>query len=244
MPTQLTRFKIEGLHNLRTVDIPDIKDNRLILVGENGTGKSTVANLICYFLTFQWTRMLETNFRSVSATINNKHYEFSRDRVRSFANRTARISRAAGENRFPDRVGKKLQNIFSSYSIPTIEEKFDVIATESRIPSAFLRDEILRFKELSESFEFDDELESLKNSVTGKTLYLPTYRRIEQDLHKILRGVDRRELQRFKRTEFQFQLRERNRGGKLIELVEFGMDDVDKTIREQLRVLEQKLVRI
>jgi predicted ATPase len=41
MPTVLTHFQIEGLHGRnRTIDI-SIRD-RLVLVGENGTGKSTV----------------------------------------------------------------------------------------------------------------------------------------------------------------------------------------------------------
>jgi hypothetical protein len=38
MPTALTQFQIDGLHGRnRTIDIP-IHDNRLVLVGENGTG--------------------------------------------------------------------------------------------------------------------------------------------------------------------------------------------------------------
>lgn len=50
MPGQLTQFRIEGLHNIRTIDI-SITNNTLILVGENGTGKNTVANFIYFFLT-------------------------------------------------------------------------------------------------------------------------------------------------------------------------------------------------
>ncbi len=45
MQIPLTRFRIEGLHNQRNIDIT-MKDNKLILVGENGLGKSTVANFI------------------------------------------------------------------------------------------------------------------------------------------------------------------------------------------------------
>jgi recombinational DNA repair ATPase RecF len=47
MSGRLTQFRIEALHNTRTIDI-QIEDNKLVLVGENGTGKSTVANFI-YF---------------------------------------------------------------------------------------------------------------------------------------------------------------------------------------------------
>lgn len=37
----LSRFRIEALHNSYTIDVT-IKDNKLILIGENGTGKSTL----------------------------------------------------------------------------------------------------------------------------------------------------------------------------------------------------------
>jgi ABC-type polysaccharide/polyol phosphate transport system ATPase subunit len=54
MSASITQFRIQALHGLnRAIEIP-IRDNRLVLVGENGTGKSTVANLIYYALTQQW----------------------------------------------------------------------------------------------------------------------------------------------------------------------------------------------
>jgi predicted ATP-binding protein involved in virulence len=78
MPTALTQFQIEGLHGRnRMIDIP-IRDNRLVLVGENGTGKSTVANLLYYVLTQQWRRVNEYRFssirvRSSDATVQITH---------------------------------------------------------------------------------------------------------------------------------------------------------------------------
>ena len=84
MTGALTRFRIEGLHNLRTIDIPII-DNKLVLVGENGTGKSTVANYIYYVLTMQWSMMLGNIFKSISIDINGREYLFERSTVRRLA---------------------------------------------------------------------------------------------------------------------------------------------------------------
>ena len=42
MTGRLTRFKIIKLHGSQTFDVL-VEDNRLIIVGENGTGKSTVS---------------------------------------------------------------------------------------------------------------------------------------------------------------------------------------------------------
>ena len=52
----LSRFQIQGLYNRRNIDVI-IEENKLVLVGENGTGKSTVANIITFFLTCQWMKL-------------------------------------------------------------------------------------------------------------------------------------------------------------------------------------------
>ena len=49
MAMNLTRLDVAGLHGRRSVQL-DISDNRLILVGENSTGKTIVINLLYYFL--------------------------------------------------------------------------------------------------------------------------------------------------------------------------------------------------
>jgi ABC-type uncharacterized transport system ATPase subunit len=54
----LSRFRIEALHQTRTIDVK-IADNKLVLVGENGTGKSTVANFI-YFLPLNLSQCVVT----------------------------------------------------------------------------------------------------------------------------------------------------------------------------------------
>ena len=80
MTGTLTRFRIENLHQMRTIDVP-IKDNKLVLVGENGTGKSTVANFIYYLLTRQWHRMLEYEFKSILAVIDDREIVVSREDI-------------------------------------------------------------------------------------------------------------------------------------------------------------------
>ena len=73
MQAQLKRFCVVGLHDRRTIDV-HIEDNKLILVGENGTGKSTFANLIYFFLTRQWRRLHEYRFegRYTVFTVGNR----------------------------------------------------------------------------------------------------------------------------------------------------------------------------
>ena len=49
MPIVLTNFRVVNLHGHHSWNV-SLRNNRLILVGENGTGKSTFANLVYYFL--------------------------------------------------------------------------------------------------------------------------------------------------------------------------------------------------
>lgn len=71
MSFSVSRFRVEDLHGFRTIDVP-IESNRIVLVGENGTSKSTVANLLFYVLTRQWTRLSRYRFTSVQVVLNDK----------------------------------------------------------------------------------------------------------------------------------------------------------------------------
>ena len=71
MATNLTRFCVVGLHGAKTMDVR-LDAGRLVLVGENGTGKSTFANLIDHFLTKQWLRLREYVFTEIRAQFGNE----------------------------------------------------------------------------------------------------------------------------------------------------------------------------
>jgi predicted ATP-binding protein involved in virulence len=101
MPTALTQFQIEGLHGRnRTIDIP-IRDNRLVLVGENGTGKSTVANLIYYTLTQQWRRIAEYRFSHMSVRASDALIRFTHEDIEALASyRSGPLAARGSSNRF------------------------------------------------------------------------------------------------------------------------------------------------
>lgn len=48
--TKITNFEIKKLHGYKNLKIK-FKDNKLILVGENGSGKTSVLRIFYYFLT-------------------------------------------------------------------------------------------------------------------------------------------------------------------------------------------------
>jgi len=52
--TTIKRFEIKKLHGYKNVDLR-LDDNTVILVGENGAGKTTILHLFYYLLSGQWS---------------------------------------------------------------------------------------------------------------------------------------------------------------------------------------------
>ncbi len=61
----IKRFQIRKLHGYRDLDI-GLKDNTLILVGENGAGKTSILHIFYYLLSGQWRSLAKYHFESVS----------------------------------------------------------------------------------------------------------------------------------------------------------------------------------
>ena len=77
---------------------------------------------------------------------------------------------------------------------------------------------------------------NIRSAFDAQLLYLPTYRRIEQELSLIFSGLQERELLEHRRELMHSRRRE---GGAFVELVEFGMRDVDAAIETTRAGLDQ-----
>lgn len=213
MPVELTRLRIEGLHHRYTIDIP-IRENKLVLVGENGLGKSTVVNLLFFFLTCQWHRLAKYSFESIAAVIDEQEIAVNRE---SFVDLV----------KSPEHFEVRVDNV-------SFEDLFQI--RPEQITAQIVGD-VRRFAEARRlgKREIPQELgeteQTLKPIVTDQVLYLPTYRRIEQELSAIFPGVDQ---ERFARR------RKRSRTEHM-ELVEFGMQDVEETIQHKMDALKENI---
>src|SRR6218665_1849858 len=78
--TKISNFTIKGLHDKKDVHIA-FKDNTLILVGENGTGKTTCLQLFYYLITGQWQSLARYRFRELSITINGREHKLTKKQV-------------------------------------------------------------------------------------------------------------------------------------------------------------------
>ncbi|HEY6284111.1 MAG TPA: AAA family ATPase [Ktedonobacteraceae bacterium] len=233
MSGTLSRFRIEALHNRHTIDVR-IEDNKLSLVGENGTGKSTVANFIYFFLTRQWHRMLNYGFKAVVAVIDSVRIEVTQeDLVKS--RDSDRLLR-----RLPPSLRSQFLDLMSTHSIEYFlqnREETYRYARQLELPLTIVSDYIEHFSESEEARLLSEKLEHAKQSlealITDQVLYLPTYRRVEQDLGSIVPELA-------SSSEFKASMerwKRRAQSSSYIELVQFGMQDVEETIKRKMKEL-------
>lgn len=213
MSFKLENFKITNLYGYRTVDI-NFTENRLILVGENGTGKTTALNLLFYVLTQQWNRIDQYQFDSLELN----------------------VASLDGEPTSPITMHKQDMNVLSKY--PHLKAYFPGERFSDKNSKYFST--LRRFLEMSIDESNDDfaqrlksieqRVNQLKDAINADIWYWPTYRRIEQDLENVFRNLEGDEdeniLQRLQSAG--------DSQDNYLELVEFGMKDVNDRISVEL----------
>lgn len=237
--TNISEIRIRGLFGENNYNIR-LKDNHLILVSENGSGKTTIVNMIYYFLSRQWSRLRAYDFNSIEAVIDGEKIKISRDEIDLRSSK--KISRIL--RRYPLRIQKEVEMFLSRFDFSDLSRhRFDLeyIFNNYNIPrSVFF--EIMNYTEKEQIDLFENTLkekkEKIEKLITPQILYLPTYRRIEQDLRIIFPDLDE-ELGQYKSKRRRFQkLSDTN---AYVELVEFGMEDVEDKVKSKLGALKDDL---
>lgn len=229
---KLKTFKISKLHGTKTYTLK-FKDNTLIMVGENGAGKTTILRILYYTLSGQWSSLAKFEFESVSIKIDTttitikkselfNHFDFSNNKIL---------------RHFPPPIRRKVQQIMddrdtAGISLTELEYLCDQYGVNFNY---FLREIDLidddLFPEKKENL--NNKHEAIKKALNStQLLYLPTYRRIEHELSSIFKGLDENELRHRGRN-----IRYRKQTNHT-ELIEFGMKDVDKAIDMTLENLK------
>ncbi len=112
---------------------------------------------------------------------------------------------------------------------------YESILDEYNIPARY----IFKQRDLFEQYEFEglNEIEQsiseIRSELTSQIIYLPTYRRIEQELGNIIRNLDKEEWR-----ERNIRRKSKN-DNAFIELIEFGMKDVDESIKTTVEELKE-----
>ena len=229
---KIVEFKISKLYGYRNIELK-INNNILILVGENGSGKTTILRIMYLFLSGRWIELLKYDFLKISVLFEDKSEIFvERNQLLFLFHNKARVS--------SQYTGTSLQDYYKYISL--LEKK-----NES---SAYIRHyfddnryTLLSKKDINDLFFFEHckELEEFQKKMENTTvLYLPTYRRIEKELSAIFDGIDEDELRR--KDILEKSERDRLHSYESHEIVKFGMRDIKASIKHASMELNKFVV--
>lgn len=230
----LKNFKIKGLFGIYDVDIP-FKNNYNIFVGENGLGKTTILNALNYVLQGDGESLSTIDFERIIITLGNneelviKHEDLDNSRFSSFtktysyssihdddySNLTKRVIleilkdvkslKKLNEKETKEKILEKILKKYK-YELPSY-----II---ERIYRTMINNQDIEI-ELKQSWEYKIN-KYMKN--WKDIIYLPTYRRIEEDFNNLIENVPDKDYYRKNKKKNNFSY------------LQFGMDDVEEAI--------------
>ena len=218
--SRVTRFAIRGLYEERDIDIP-FDDDIKIVVAENGYGKTTVLNALYGVLSGDLSRLRKIDFVSIEIEFDDGDvFELYKSAL-DFSSK--QLKKNGFYNHLSRRLGESgMYNLIESYlNLPESQFRRSAICHSARkkldIPyRPFL--ELLNELTGDEGASLDlpkakEVLGRIRSKVDYKFVYLPTYRRVEQDFRNLGIGSDEDE------TIYD-------------DSINFGMSDVDSKIKE------------
>lgn len=237
MENKITEISINQLFNEESYSIK-FKDNRLIIVAENGTGKTTIVNIIYYFLSRQWSRLQDFEFESIKIIIDKNEVKISKEELSFLLSKKLNHYLSRRPARLKAQIELLLKEVdiyrLSRYNLSTFAEAYGIPTTTLINLTAYLKEAQI---DLFES-NLQEKNDKLGNLFKSQILYLPTYRRIEQDLDTIFPYLDKKLHEYKEKREYLNQIK---RSPAFIELVEFGMEDVEQKVNSNLSSLKEFL---
>lgn len=239
-PLTLSEFSILGMHGTRDMRLA-IRDDRFVLVGANGLGKSTFLNVMYLVLSGQWHKLLDFNFDRIDLNISGQEFSISRSGLEA-----GDLENLEGS--LPTSIRRRIAELDTGGQLTEFVNapernmpRFSRSLGMSTLATARLQAEIKRLFELNPDLfvnRVSKERQRLRDVLGNlQILYLPTYRRIEKELKIIVPDIEER-LSRYNETSSSRLNQARRRDAFFVELVEFGMEDVDARISDILQQLE------
>lgn len=209
----IKRFKINKLHGTLDFDLK-FKDNTLILVGENGSCKTTIIKMLYYTLSLQYGKLNMYEYESIEILIDDDNYKLEK-----------KDFKVLGElllKQFPPQIVRDFISRIETYRFVDFQVVEDLCKRYNIKIEEILKRYYLSGKKHKVLI---DTMLSLRKKVDSvHVLYLPTYRRIEEELTVILnRKIDEDD------TKYRY-----TDSPNYMELIEFGMHDVEVAINKTL----------
>lgn len=235
---EIKSFKINKLHETLNFELK-FENNTLILLGENGSCKTTIIKMLYYTLSLQWEKLCLYDFESIEINIDNAPLVIDYKKILSLLepidggilrDLPSHISNAILSSINGREIDfQRIREVCNQYDYP-IDRIIQGIIIEKNTTLPIYP--ILSSRINTQKQSVNKYMQNLREKVKHiHVLYLPTYRRIEQDLKVVLEG-------KIKGSDFtNRKISQKN--DNYTELVEFGMQDVDDAIKRALTNLKE-----
>jgi predicted ATPase len=225
-------FEITGLFGDRDVMIPFDKDYK-ILIGENGLGKTSILNALYFTLTGRFNKLISLVFKKITLEFNSgKIVEFEKDDL-VFSEDEESI-----KNRHEPRITAVINSVLSEYerdliaslarndtinNHPQLQNIYNKLQRATGYPMGILRRTLIVMFS-GKSGKLEEARRTILKEIEAEILYFPTYRRIEEELHKLGALDDIRMPHDDKR------------------LIQFGMEDVKMTLNRVIESIKNSAI--
>lgn len=222
--TFIQKFEIIGLFDYKDIRI-NFKHNTLIVIGENGFGKTSILNALYFLITHAYQRLLEIKFVELRLIIDNQKFCLERNLIEQYASYKNR--RNEDEHSIIDFVKRNTDIKVFLQAVDYINENkrkefFNFVNNDDflkTIPANVLYQELFTWNEQSKTFKDIQVMENIIDSYEYTVLFYPTYRRVEVDYRSLLPQEDRHRMMRFEEERL---IEEMN--------IRFGMKDVSRRV--------------
>lgn len=216
---------ITGLHGKQTYEM-FFDDNNLVVIGENGTGKSTITSLLFSVLGNKFYRLHNINFEEIIV-------KFTDQKPIKIKKLDAMKSKGKSKDPIPEELMFHIARVHEQE--PDTDREYLTYRLDAE--TRFSMDSIRRGIETYFGYgQLSKEQNAMIKKALGRIIFLPTYRRIEHDIRN---GRSRDySINEFDRIYVEESKTENQLKRESMELFDFGMNDIVRMIKSKTKEIK------
>lgn len=250
---RIQKFAINNLFGYQNVDLK-FENNIMILMGENGLGKTSILNSLYFTLTQKWRKLDKINFGSIELILDNKVFNFNKEQLSAFlensnSKRGARYKNLKSEilsminiNELNEFINQRKNEKTDRHRIIFDYVRKNRVINKLNAPTGLVIELVDRLSKQPDLTSIENLEDYLENNDDLNILYFPTYRRVEEELHNLgkLTRIHRDEV-----PELYWDDDEREENDELEDetLIQFGMEDVELRIRNIIAKINDSSIK-